>query len=243
VDHERHLLALRHEAGSLAAAARRDLTQPVPSCPGWDLAAVVTHVGRAYRWVTEIVDTHAADEVRLDDVTGPDDTTDLVGWFEDALAALLETLTNETPDSPAWNWSEQDLTAAFWARRMAHETAVHAWDAWLANGIKQPIEPELATDGVDEMLGMIVPHVLGLRPVDGLAGTVRVTATDTGAVWYGALHPDGIDLHRGAPLAGHPQQPDATLNGTASNLVLAMWGRDVAIETSGDARIVAVLTE
>ena len=52
-----------------------------------------------------------------------------------------------------WNWSSiWPDTAAFWPRRMAHETSVHRVDAQQAAGAQLPIDTALATDGVDEFL-------------------------------------------------------------------------------------------
>jgi len=240
MDHERHLFALRHEGEALAAAARRGLDRHVPSCPDWDVAALVAHTGRAYRWVTHIVDTHAADEVLIEDLPEPPGE-DIVEWYEDSLATLVETITNETPDTPVWNWSEQDMTVAFWSRRMAHETAVHRWDAQLAHGVQQPVEPDLAADGVDELLVSFLGDGLSKRPVDGRHATFLVEATDTGDSWYGTLLPDSADVRRGTPPAN--ATAGATLRGGASDLLLALWGRDVPVDATGDESVIALLLE
>lgn len=233
---DRHLLALRHEGAALAEAAEKGLDQHVPSCPDWDVTALLHHVAHAYRWVTHIVSTHADAEV-TDAEVPPATTDDAVAAFEEALAELVETITNEGADTPCWNWSEQDLRVAFWARRMANETAVHRWDTQLAHGTPEPIEAGLAVDGVDEMLAVFLSNHLGEHPRDGLQGTFRVEATDTGDVWHGTVHPDHAEVTRTDAPAG------ATVRGTASDLVLAFWGRAVPVETEGDERITGLLTE
>lgn len=238
MDVERHLLALRHEGAALSAAARDgDLGNAVPSCPEWDVAALLAHTAHGYRWVTKIVRTHADAEVEPQDVP-PATTDDAVAAFDEALAELVETLVTEAPDAPAWNWSGHDLTVAFWARRMAHETAVHRWDAQLAHGGPQPIEPDLAADGVDEMLTVFLGDYLAGHPQDGLGGTFRAEATDTGDVWAGTLRPDHAEVS-----GGDAGPADATVRGTASDLVLAFWGRGTPIETTGDPRITGLLTQ
>jgi uncharacterized protein (TIGR03083 family) len=237
MDRERHLAALRHEGEALAAAARRGLDAPVPSCPEWDVAALVEHVGRIYVRCAEIVRTHSDVEIPHDSFPDPPAGA-LAGWFEEAHAELVEVLTNEAPDAPAWNWSGANETAAFWLRRMANETAVHRWDAELAHGTPEPVEPELAADGVAEALEVMLPRGLARRPQDGLRGTFTLAATDSGAAWSGELWPDRVELRPGT-LDG----ADATLRGTASDLVLALWGRDVPVEPGGDQRIVDLLTE
>jgi uncharacterized protein (TIGR03083 family) len=236
MDRERHLAALRHEAAALAAAARAaGPSAVVPSCPGWDVTALLRHAAHAYRWVTRIVTTHADAEVDAAEVAEPDGSPEA---YEEAVAELVETLTNEAPDAPCWNWSGTDFRAAFWSRRMAQETAVHRWDAQLAAGDPRPVEPELAADGVAEMLDVFLPVYLGERPVDGLSGTALVTATDTGDTWHVTLRPDSSDVRHGLRTSA-----DATLRGTASDLLLAMWGRGVPVDSTGDERLVRLLTE
>jgi uncharacterized protein (TIGR03083 family) len=236
VDFERHLAALRHESAALAAAARRGLGARVPSCPDWDVAALVLHNARAFRWATEIVRRHADAEVPSEELPDPPGD-DVVAAFEEASAELVDVLANEAPDTRVWTWSEGDFSVRFWARRMANEVAVHRWDAQLAHGVPEPVEPELAADGVDELLVVFQSAGLARRPVDGLAGTFEVLATDTGDAWHGELWPDRSDVAPGR--AAGPA--DATLRGTVSDLLLAMWGRDVPVEASGDERVVGVL--
>lgn len=233
---ERHLTTLRHEAEALAGAARLGLAAEVPSCPDWDVRGLLDHVAHAYRWVTLIVSTHADAEVSDAEVP-PGSGDDPVAAYEEALAGLVETIANEDPGARCWNWSEQDLTVAFWARRMANETAVHRWDAQLAHGAPRPIDGDVAADGVGEMLEMILPRHLIRVPQEDLRGTFRVEATDTGQVWGGRLYPDHVE-----PVTD-PRTPDATITGTASDLVLAFWGRDVPVKASGDERITGLLLE
>lgn len=238
IAYERYVAALRHESAALAGAARAgSLDAPVPSCPEWSVRELVAHVGRGFRAVAGIVRDHADAEVSFEAYDAPDEG--VIEWYEDAAAELVEALTNEAPDSPAWNWSGADQTAAFWARRMALEVAVHRWDAESARGAPSPVEPELAADGVDELLDVYLPASLARRPVDGLAGTFRIEATDTGDAWSGVLRPESSEVAPGASGGA----ADAVLRGTASDLMLAIWGRSVPIDASGDARMVRVLTE
>lgn len=233
---ERHLLAIRHESSSLASAAREALDTPVPSCPDWTVADLVAHVTHGFGVVARIVRDHADAEVSFDE--SPPRAGGIVEAFEEAAAELVEALTNEAPDSPAWNWSRRDETVAWWARRMAHELAVHRWDVSAAVGSPSPIEADLAVDGVDELLNVFLPHTLAERPVDGLGGTFSVTASDTGDAWFGRLTPETSEVVRGVPAS----LPDARLRGTASDLMLGLWGRPGAMTAEGDERIVALLT-
>jgi hypothetical protein len=121
---------------------------------------------------------------------------------------------------------------------MAQETAVHRWDAENAHGAATPTEPELAVDGVDESLTVFLPDYLYEEPRDGLSGTFRVEATDTGDGWLGTLWPDRCEVRRASGDA------DAVLRGPASALHLTLWGRAVGgVAVSGDPRVTGLLTE
>jgi hypothetical protein len=73
--------------------------------------------------------------------------------------------------------------AAFWFRRMAHETAVHRWDAQLAVRLPEPLESKLAADTVAEALDTFLPSGRQRSP-HNLTGLVHLTATDLGQEWY-----------------------------------------------------------
>ena len=236
MDYDRHLAVIRHEAEAFATAVRHGLDAHVPSCPGWQMRELAAHATRGFRWVTTIVRTHADAEVDDEPLNPPAGDPDPATTFEQATAELVETLVNEGPDAVCWNWSEQDLRAAFWARRMANEIAVHRWDAELAHGEPHPIEPTTAADGVAESLDVFLGDYLAREPQDGLSGTFLLTATDTGDTWTATLYPDHADLGAVAT------EPDATITGTVSDLMLALWGRDVPVTATGDERITGLLT-
>ena len=64
---------------------------------------------------------------------------------------------------------------------MAHETAVHRFDAERAAGRDYRVEAELASDGVDEYLDFVLPRTVakGLR----LGGSVHLHCTDVPGEW------------------------------------------------------------
>ena len=71
--------------------------------------------------------------------------------------------------------------ARFWSRRQAHEIALHRVDMELARpgdaGPPDPIESELACDGIDEFLEQVVPFRLRDRMV-GHGETFHFHRTD-----------------------------------------------------------------
>ncbi len=211
-----YLAALATETAALADAARMGLDAPTPRCPGWTVGDVVDHLAMVHRWVAAMVERRATD--RLDRRELPSPPTEgpaRIAWLEDAAAGLRAVLAATDPATPVWNWSATEpRTAAFWFRRMAHETAIHRWDAQAAHGPGGPVARDLAVDGVDELLEVIVPRLRD--PID-LGGTLRLVAADAAAQWW-----IGADAGR---LAVPPPGAAATLRAPASDLMLFGWGR------------------
>jgi uncharacterized protein (TIGR03083 family) len=133
-----------------------DLTEKVPACPEWTLRQLATHVGRAQRWAAEIVATRSAEVIPFREVPDgriPDDPARHADWLR-AGAEHLVTALRDGGSDPVWT-PAGIRPASFWARRMAHETAVHRADAELAAGLRPALAPDLAADAVDEWLGLL----------------------------------------------------------------------------------------
>ena len=115
---------------------------------------------------------------------------------------------------------------------MAHETSVHRWDAELAAGEARPIDPELASDGVDEFLNvMLLQPRFSSAPIEG---SVHLHATDTPGEWLVREQEDGTLV-----VTAEHAKGDAALRGAASDLLLALWGRvgSDALEVIGDRAV------
>jgi uncharacterized protein (TIGR03083 family) len=216
-----YLEAVRSEGTALAAAARRGLDPPVPPCPGWTVADVVLHTGMVHRHKLEIVRGRLAQPPRPWPPPAPD-RTELLGWYEQGLEELLTVLEDADPETRVWTFHRPDQTVAFWRRRMAHETAVHRVDAESGHGEPGPVPAALAADGVGELLQVFLgPHLDG-GPVGGRGETLHLHATDAEAEWLLRLLPAGVEVER-----GHAKG-DAAARGTASDLLLFLWGRGPA---------------
>ena len=129
----------------------------VPACPEWSNRDLAKHLGNVYSSI--IAQLQAADpETRAPAERAPAPAEgDISDWFRERHQAVLAALRATPPESPTWTWIP-DKTAAFFFRRMAHETAVHRWDAQQAAGTITPIDPELAKDGVDEAIQVFMQH-------------------------------------------------------------------------------------
>ncbi|MER7439459.1 maleylpyruvate isomerase family mycothiol-dependent enzyme [Micromonospora avicenniae] len=219
--------ALRVEGPAFAAAvAEAPPETPVLSCPGWTVADLTLHVGAFYHWVSSFAGsgvTSAPAERLEQGVPGPG-VSALQYWQQgyDELVTVLEGL---DPEAPAWNWAPQPKRAGFWPRRAAHETAVHRWDAQLAIAAGEPVEAKLAADGVSEVLDTWLPA--GKRRTPGQwHGVVQLVAVDAAQQWYLRLRGEGVALLDTDTILDHDDhRARALVSGTASDLLLALWGR------------------
>jgi uncharacterized protein (TIGR03083 family) len=227
-----YLDTIRDRAAAAARAARLSTDAPVPSCPGWSVADLIRHLGGVYGWCSSIVQSGS----RTDYVAGPADLSGsaLVDWFEAQARLVVATLTDADPDKDVWTFG-LPRTVRFWLRRQALETAMHCWDAQSAVGPADPFDSELATDGIDEFLDMMLPRVLRLLPGTWTGQTIHLHRTDGDGEWLVRLGPDGaVDVER-----SHGKG-DVAVRGPASDLLLWMINRASAgsLEVFGDGTLI-----
>lgn len=241
MEKDRCIAALLADSAALADAARLGLDARVPSCPDWNVAELVEHTGRVHRTMTRRV--RDRETARNPAATVPlPERSDLIPWFETGVQTLADVLVAAPPDAEVWNWSVTPKLASFWWRRMAQETAVHRWDGQSAHGQQQPVDPDVAVDGIDEFLDVFLPTDLAERPDTELGGTVALRCTDRAASWLVTVTGGKLVARRGEePTTA--DVPLATVAGTASDLLLLLWRRiepaAPGIETGGDAALLA----
>jgi uncharacterized protein (TIGR03083 family) len=226
-----YLDALRDRSTALLGAARSDLEASVPSCPGWTVADLLTHTSRVWGWAATIVRTGA----RADFPEIPEGLAGagLLGWSEEQARHLVESLEAADPGADCWTFG-LPRSARFWFRRQALETAVHAWDAERAVAHAEPIEPELAADGVDEFLAVMLPGRVQGHSEAWHGESLHLHRTDGDGEWLVRLGPDG------AATTEHAHgEADVALSGTASSLYLWCLSRVSAaeLEVSGDRAV------
>jgi uncharacterized protein (TIGR03083 family) len=215
-----------------AAAASVAADTPVPTCPGWRVGRLVEHLGRVFDMVIRVL--HAADPHSPPERVPPP-TGDVFAFLDDRLATLLDVLARTDPGSPTWHFSPAaPKTAAFWSRRMAHETAVHRIDAQTAAGLTAAVDPPFAADGVDEVLTRLIQRDPAGWAAATLSGIVLYRAVDVGRVWAVRLVPG--QLPRTSPQ--QVGEPDASVAGPADSVYRAVWGRPSTAVVSGAAALV-----
>ncbi|MCS0603885.1 maleylpyruvate isomerase family mycothiol-dependent enzyme [Streptomyces sp. LP11] len=233
---------LEREGRALAAAAAgAGPSAKVPGCPGWQVRDLLRHTGVVHRWAAGFVaDAHTAPRPMGDP---PDlDGAALVDWYRDSHRLLLDTLAAAPADVGCWTFlpSSGPSPLAFWARRQAHETTVHRYDAEAARGGPvTPVAPDFAADGIDELLcGFHARSRSRVRTAEPRVLRVRATDAGTGAVWT-------VRLTTGPPatVRGAVGEADAELYGTAEELYLALWNRAEPPGVLGDRSLAELWRE
>jgi uncharacterized protein (TIGR03083 family) len=218
-----YLSALAADSEAIAQLAEGRLDEPVPHCPGWTVAELLSHLGGVYRWVSLIVDAAGRRPNRSPE-PAPDDRGARIGWFRDQREAVIDTLSSHDPAAPAWFFMpDTPQNIGTWRRRQALETAIHLYDAESAAARPASVAPDLAADGVDEMLVTFLPSVLDFKPVAGLEGTVHLHCTDdgleAGGEWVVDFTGPKVEVRRDHAKA------DVAVRGPASDLFLWVWNR------------------
>jgi len=216
-----------------------DLTRPVPTCPDWTLRQLATHVGRAHRWAAEIASTRSAEFIpfrQVPDGRIPDDPALHAPWLRAGAERIIQAV-REAGSDPVWTFDEL-RPASFWARRMAHETAVHRADAEIAVGRQPELEPDLAADAIDEWLGFMSGVVAEDQRADALpdGAVLHVHATDEGLDGTG----EWLVRREGSEVTVQPGhgKGDVALRGPALRLLFVLLRRvppdDPQVQVLGD---------
>lgn len=228
-----YVALLRADAARLREVAALGLGTTVPSCPGWTVGDVVAHTAEVY--LHKVACTRLG---RAPDPWPPVEpaSRDPRDTFDKAVVELLELFSTHDPEDASHTWWDPDQTVGFWMRRMALETAVHRVDLELAYAVVTPVDAELALDGIDELLVMMLAgddwatHGTA-EPVDAV---VRVTSA--GRSWTVALEAKAVTVDRSAD-----GEVAVEITGDPSEVYSWLWGRGGAewLAIAGDDTVAA----
>ena len=232
LSHDRYAAVLRAEGDALAAAAQKDLTAHVPSCPEWDVAELVRHTSEVHHHKAAVIRSEGKDGQSVERDKGPSEPERVLDWYREGLDDLYQLLSTTDPNRASWTWGS-GTTVGWWARRMAQETAVHRWDAENAVGDAAPIDADVASDGIDEFLAEFIPG--DKIPWAGSRGTIHLHCTDVDGEWTIGLRPGEVPIYE----TGH-SKGDAAVRGGANELLLFVWRRaePSAVEVLGNTELV-----
>lgn len=198
----------------------------VPSCPGWNVARLLGHITKVHHWVSSILDGGQPDAFEF----GAPGEGELFEVYDAGLRKALSRL-RSTPDSAAvWTMRPAPSGKLFWARRLAHETAIHRVDVELAAGFGvRAFEPDFAVDGIDELLTGMAARF----DRSGLSEnrTITLTPLDSNASWTLRVGPELLSCQPAAV-----DGADLSVFGLAGDLYRWVWNRagDDGVALRGD---------
>ncbi len=225
---DRYREHLDREYAALSGLVQSTLDSPVPACPGWNGEDLVRH--------TAIVFLHKAETIRTGEKPSHGWPPLSVGSFPpQALLAhcygrLTEQFDSHEPDDRAESWIPENQTVGFWIRRLTHETMIHRFDLEdTARTSTTPLDPELAIDGIDEVLFVMLAR--GKPDPDASGETIRLEV---------GPHAWTIRLDsRRAVVERDVDSPagQATLRTDAEQMLLWLWGRAPQPEDAPEAAV------
>lgn len=201
-----NLASIESEGRRIALAVRRDPERLVPQYPDWTLADLASHLASIHGRTRQVVEELPTERISAPRV--PEDA-DPVDWYEETLEEMLAVLRDADPTTPCWGFWP-DSCVGLWESRMVIETGVHRWDAYQAFGEEDRLTDHVARSGLDEFPVLWLPRLGEVRPLE-------LTATDLGTTWvFGG------------------DDPDASVEGTVSDLLLRLMSRPSPVELPGD---------
>ncbi len=226
------------EAGSrlaeLAEAAGEEAK--VPTCPAWNVRALLAHQTMVHRWATAHVT--GTDPTALPSETNiRRSVADLHDYYAEGLGRLLEALDEALADLNAMIFlNDAPPAREFWARRQAHETTVHMVDALAAALGRVPTTEEaaigrdLALDGIDELLAGFFTRGR-TRLFEGESFTMLVTPDDSDRRWH-------IQVAETLTISAEPtRSPRLSISGRAATVYLGLWNRGNELTLTGDKKL------
>lgn len=231
---ERYFELIGRDTDRLIAMGERGLQEPVPSCPGWDVAEVVWHVAVVYEHKVRVMADNAWPDPWPPKWEFADDEE--LAFLRSAKSHLFEEFGRHDITEQTQTFGE-DSTIGFWVRRMACEIAIHRYDGELAHGDPTPIDADLALDGIDEFLQVAFAGDWKgdtKHPVDAV-----VAVESSGVRWRCAVDSNAVTVT--VPAGGEPA--DVEVSGEPEALFRWLWGRagDDEVRIEGSAEVVAEL--
>lgn len=251
IDFDEHITRESDRFATAISAAGDDiLDTTVPPCPDWRVADLVWHLAEVQDFWGHILGGDADGPETYDRPDRPADR-ELIEFLAERTARLTEAL-QQPDENTCWSWAATGGTVGWVRRRQAQEALIHRIDAELSVDDLTPIDQELAGDGVDEILRVMLeigelPLWATFTPNDDLV------VLDVGDRWwslrlgrFAGTPPDGdpldlpsLSLEAAGTGSGADVACDTRIVATAGDLNLWLWGRagDSVLDVIGDADV------
>jgi uncharacterized protein (TIGR03083 family) len=213
MDSASYLRCFRRELDAFrSCVATGDLSTPIehqddPDHPV-DLAGLAAAVGGANLFAAACVTEWKGTEHPPDGAPpkAPQERDELVRWL-DGTGEVLTMGLDTDPGTPAWGFYTPP-NAAYWQRSIAVATMLSRWDAQLALGEPDALDPQLAGAGITEVFEVLAPRQIGRGKAWPPDDCIRLDASDTGDWWIFG-----------------PGDPVAEIHAPAADLLLLLRGR------------------
>ncbi len=230
---ERYIAAIRHHGDVMLTQVRSiDLTAPVPTCPGWSVANLVGHTAAVLEQKSELVrDGYVDRSPPFSKELAAQTDPSIVETLETALVEIVEVFESSDLDRPIYTWTDEDQTASWWVRRIAHEVVIHSADAVIAAGATPTSEDWLGSDGVDECLTEFLTGVPAWGTIDTKDERFDLETPDRrwGLRWvtFSGVSPTSGRTYEDAPVMVFDDAGEAASRIAAPGNVLNywLWGR------------------
>ena len=216
--------------------ARRASTRRLPSCPEWTVADLLGHVGRIHRWVTR---DRARRGPSRPDATGariePPAVRRASTGSPTAAAALADALRDGAARRRGVDVDARSHRAASGRGAWRTRSRCTVGTRRRAVGEPQPIDRELAVDGIQEVFDIMPARLVRQRR--RRAAARRSTCTAPTAKASGCC----ASRRKASVVTREHAKGDVAARGTASDLLLLVWGRigPDAVDVFGDAALLA----
>jgi len=229
MEQNEYLDAVERESTAFIAAVDGALDYAIPTCGHWTMRDLAGHLGKVWAIATANV-AAATDAPTPPGEAGhlPEDDAEVVDWLNERRSAMLNTFRATGPDEDAWSFAPDNHTAGFWQRRMAHETAIHRWDAENGLGEAGALDPELSRDGINEYFAVGLRYSSAKPNRVYPSETLHLHRTDGDGEWMLRGEEDQVEVTE------EHAKGDAAVRGSAEALLLWIWGRsDDGVEVLG----------
>lgn len=225
---------LANEVDAFVTACTGNLGVQVPTCPGWTIEDLAKHVWGVINFWPHVVLHNVQDPNDIPPLRPEPSKSDLLSAIRRDADQAIGLLRHTNWSAPIWNWSK-NKTVSFVHRRLANEVSIHRWDAENAVGTPHEIPADLAQDGVDEFIDIFIGSGwMTYKKGKPFAGElIKIHQIQPNRDWTIKLD------KRKVAVVGDAAEPDLTVRGRPSDLVLMFWrrGGTERIELEGDAKL------
>ncbi len=222
------------ERNRVATIPAEALDRPVPHLDGWTVHTVIGHTAWVCRFVARSLEATPDDPPNRAAVGEPPVGPAVLDWYREGADAVAKALAGTDLEAPRPTFTGAQ-PGRWWLRRLAHELAIHRWDADLAaTGAPVAVEAAQALDAIDEVLEVFVPHRMQFDTLDAAGSTIHLHTTDVDdGEWLLAVGAESLEWER------THAKGNVAARGSASDLLLLLWSRvdPSAVEVFGDAEL------